>query len=100
MDVVPHGPPIPVPPPAPIYTPASALVPALEKSIGSDEPIPKPQEAPEGQFDQVNQQGPLNGFEPQAPMYLVVDNQWNMDVEPGEPKVPEVQVTFVFLWGP
>ena len=40
-----------------------------------DEPIPEPQEAPEDQFDQVDQQGPFNGFEPQAPMYLVVDNQ-------------------------
>ena len=33
-------------------------------------------------------------------MYLVVDNQWNMDVEPGEPEVPEVQVIHVFPWGP
>ena len=33
-------------------------------------------------------------------MYLVVDNQWNMDFEPREPEVPEVQVIPVFPWGP
>ena len=32
-------------------------------------------------------------------MYLVVDNQWNMDVELGEPEVLEVQVILVFPWG-
>ena len=100
MDVVPHGPPIPAPPPAPVYAPAPAPVPAPDEEIVPDELIPEPQEAPEDQVEQVNQQGPFNGFEPQAPMHLVVDNQWNMDVEPGEPKVPEVQVIPVFLWGP
>ena len=100
LDVVPHGPPIPAPPPAPVYAPAPALVHAPDEEIGPDEPILEPQEAPEDQFDQVDQNEPLNGFEPQAPMYLVVDNQWNMDFEPGEPEVLEVQVIPVFSWGP
>ena len=97
MDVVPHGPPIPVPPPAPVYAPIPAPVPGPEEGIGPDKLIPEPQEAPKDQFEQVYQQGPLDGFGPQAPMFLVVDNpQWNMDFEPGEPKVPEVQVIPVF----
>ena len=100
MDVVPHGPPIPAPPPAPVHAPAPAPVPAPKEGIGPEELIPEPQEAPEDQFDQVDQNEPLNGFEPQAPMYLVVDNQWNMDFEPGEPEVPDVQVILVFPWGP
>ena len=49
------------------------------------------------QLEQVDQQGPLNGFEPQAPMFLVFnDPQWNMNFEPGELKAPEVQVIPVF----
>ena len=32
-------------------------------------------------------------------MYLVVDNQWNMDVEPGEPEAPAVHMIPVFPWG-
>ena len=97
MNVVPHGPPIPVPPPAPVYAPASAPIPAPEKGIRPDELIPEPQEALEDQFEQVDQQGPLDGFGPQVPIFLVVDNcQWNMDFDTGEPKVLEVQVIHVF----
>ena len=91
MDIVPHGPPIPAPPLAPVYAPAPAPVPAPEEGIGPDELIPEPQDAPKDQPEQVDQQGPFNGFEPQAPMFLVVDNpQWNIDFEPGESEVPEV----------
>ena len=32
--------------------------------------------------------------------FLVNDPQWNMDFEPGEPEVPEVQMIPVFPWGP
>ena len=45
MDVVPQGPPIPVPPLAPVYAPAPAPVPAVEEGIGPNEPIPELQDA-------------------------------------------------------
>ena len=74
IDVVSHGPLIPAPPPAPVYVPAPVLVPILEEGIGPDELIPEPQDAPEDQPEQVDQQGPFNGFEPQAPMFFVVND--------------------------
>ena len=74
MDVVPHGPPIPAPPPAPVYAPAPAPVPAPEEGIGPEELIPEPQEASEDQFDQVDQNEPLNDLGPQAPMFFLVND--------------------------
>ena len=101
IDTVPHGPPILDPPLAPVYAPAPALVLVQEEGIELDEPIPEPQDAPKDKPEQVDQHEPLNGLEPQAPMFLVVNNlQWNMDFEPGEPETLEVQVILVFPWGP
>ena len=60
MDVVPHGPPIPTPPLILIYAPAPA--PTTEEGLKLDEPVP------------VVQHEPLNGMEPQAPIFLVVNN--------------------------
>ena len=74
MDIVPHGPPIPAPPPAPVYAPAPAPVPAPEEGIGPDKLIPEPQEAPGDQFDQVDQNEPLNDLGPQAPMFFLVND--------------------------
>ena len=101
IDVVLHGPPIPVPPPALVYMPAFAPVPAPEKGIEPDEPITEPQDAPKDQPEQVGQNESLNELGPQAPIFLVInDPQWNIDFEPVKPEGPEVQVISMFLWGP